>query len=220
MAYVNASQEARDDFNSEKLVPAIEESPALKKKVKPAKSRSGEGSTLKRKKFAGGSLLLLNANSSTDMKSKTIKYGVADEVDEWPADLENQGDAWGFFEARFISFHASADYKMFEISTPTIVGSSLIDDHFHEGDQRYWNVCCPHCGHEQKLKFENLKFNRKPPYGAHYVCEENGCIIEHHEKPALVAGGRFIAENEDEGLFPSFPRRFIDFVPYDLGQYR
>jgi phage terminase large subunit GpA-like protein len=107
-----------------------------------------------------------------------------------------------------IAFHATGDYMVFKSSTPTIKGRSRIDQAFEKGDQRYWNVTCPQCGLEQKLEFggedtaHGLKFNRQPPYNAHYVCR-SGCVIEHHQKAALVQAGRFVAENE-AGLYPSF----------------
>ena len=204
MAYVLPTDEARNDFNSEKLTPTIEHTSALNKKIRKQLSRSGDGSTAKKKKFPGGTLNLLNANSAPDLRSKTLKYAVADEVDEWPDDLEGQGDPWELFEGRFISFHASADWKIFEISTPTIKGSSRIDADFEVGDQRFLFCKCPHCGARIRLLFENLRYNPKPPYQAHYVCQESGCIIEPHEKPAMLRGAKFKATNVEEGLYPSF----------------
>ena len=197
------------DYNREKLTPSIEASPELRRRVRMQASRSARGSTSLNKVFPGGSIVLTGANSSADLRSKTVKYQHRDEVDEWPFDLDGQGDPDEMADARLIAFHATGDYMVFKSSTPTIKGRSRIDTAYENGDQRNWHVKCPHCGHEQKLLFGGsdysfgLKFNKAPPYAAHYVCAGNGCVIEHGSKTEMVRGGRFIAENP-KGLYPSF----------------
>lgn len=191
------------EFNREKLGPAIEQTRILRAKIKPQTSRSATGSTMTSKRFPGGSLVLLNANSAADLRGKTLKVGIADEVDEWAEDLEGQGDPFELFLARFMAFHATADWRLLSLSTPTLSGSSRIDHQFQAGDQRYWHVACPGCATEIVFQFRNLRFNRRPPYEAHYVAPCCGTIIEHHEKSTLVRAGRFRPTNPD-GLHPSF----------------
>lgn len=203
IGYALPTIDALQEFNAEKLTPSIEQTPALAKKIRVQTSRSATGSTVTRKRFPGGSLVLMNANSTTDLKSKTLKLGVGDEVDEWEDDLEGQGDAWGLFEKRFTAFHASGDYKLFALSTPSLLNASRIDRQFQAGDQRLWHIACPGCGTEIPLVFKQLRFNRRPPWAAHYVTQCCGSIVEHGEKAALVRAGRFIATNPD-GLYPSF----------------
>lgn len=196
------------DYNREKLQPTIDATAAVRRLVYGQKSRSSAGSTSMVKRFPGGSIILTGANSSVDLRSKTVQIQHRDEIDDWPHDLEGQGDPEEMADARMIAFHALGRYKVFKSSTPTIRGISRIDAAFEKGDQRYWMVRCPHCGHEQRLVFgagqeHGLKFSHKPPHNAHYVCAGNGCIIEHHEKAELVRGGRWVATNPD-GLYPSF----------------
>ncbi len=149
--------------------------------------RSGQSSTALSKRFPGGSLTLTGANSAADLRSKTVQRVACDEIDEWPLDLDGQGDPMEMVDARQISFHATGDYKKFEASTPTIKGQSRIDSAFESGDQRYWQCPCPHCGTFQRLVFggkdrdHGLKFNKEWPYEAHYVCSDCGCAIEHHQ---------------------------------------
>lgn len=197
------------DYNREKLQPTIEASPALKIKIRKQTTRSSRGSTALSKVFPGGSLVLTGANSSVDLRSKTVKFQHRDEIDDWPLDLEGQGDPEEMADARLISFHATGDYMVFKSSTPTIKGQSRIDAAYENGDQRRWMVACPHCGAKQDLVFggkntkHGLKFNTSPPYSAHYVCRENGCVIDHHEKPAMIRAGEWVATNDD-GLYPSY----------------
>ncbi|MCB9993111.1 MAG: phage terminase large subunit family protein [Hyphomicrobiaceae bacterium] len=201
---------AAQDFNRLKLSPAIEASADLKRRVARQVSRSSEGSTALVKIFPGGSLILTGANSAADLRSKTTKRQVRDEIDEYPADLDGQGDPEEMLDARLTSFHATGDWKVLKGSTPTIKGASRIDKAFEDGDQRFWHVRCPECGHEQVLRFGDktsrfgLKFNQGFPFDAHYVCEANGCIIEHHQKADMVRAGRWVALNPGPGRYPSF----------------
>lgn len=197
------------EFAREKLQPSLDASPKLARKVRQQTSRSARGSTALTKTYPGGSWVMTGANSTADLRSKTVKYQHRDEIDDWPVDLDGQGDPEEMADARLIAFHASGDYMVFKSSTPTIRDSSRIDTVFERGDRRFWHVDCPHCGAEQVLEFggrdhdHGLKFNTAPPYAAHYVCKAAGCVIEHFEKAAMIRGGRWIATNAD-GLYPSF----------------
>jgi phage terminase large subunit GpA-like protein len=191
------------EFNAEKLSPSIDDTPALRRKVRPQTSRSATGSTSTRKKYPGGALSLINANSAPDLKSRSLKVGIADEVDAWPATVGEDGDPFELFLDRFISFHASGDWRLLVMSTPTMAGASRIDHLFQDGDQRFWRVRCPGCATEMTFEFQHLKFNRAPPYQAHYVAPCCGTVIDHHLKAPLVRAGRFVATNAD-GRYPSF----------------
>jgi phage terminase large subunit GpA-like protein len=191
------------EFNREKLTPTIEQTPALDARIKAQTSRSATGSTTVSKKFPGGSLVLLNANSAADLRSKTLKIGVGDEVDQWEDDLEGQGDPWDLLLGRFIAFHATGDWRLLGLSTPTLHNASRIDALFKAGDQRYWHVKCPQCSTEIVFEFKHLQYRPKPPYRAEYIAQCCGFPIEHHMKARLVREGRFVARNP-EGLYPSF----------------
>ena len=196
------------DYNREKLQPTITATPDLRRRVRDQVSRSSRGSTALNKAFPGGSLVLTGANSSVDLRSKTVRYQHRDEIDDWPLDLDGQGDPEEMADARLIAHHATGDYMVFKSSTPTIKGRSRIDAAFEKGDQRHYQVPCPQCGTRQRLVFggagvaHGLKFDKAPPYRAHYVCI-NGCVIEHSDKAAMVAQGEFVAQNPS-GLYPSF----------------
>ena len=198
------------DFNREKLQPMIDESPVVNRAIRLSSRRSAQGSTLLSKRFTGGSITLTGANSTADLRSKTIKYMACDEIDEWDLDLAGQGNPMKMVDARQISFHDLGTWKKLQASTPTIKDQSRIDDAFEAGDQRNWQVPCPHCGERQRLEFGTkgdnygLKFNKEWPFNAHYVCRHNGCIIEHHEKREMVRADIWIPENAGPGIQPSF----------------
>lgn len=131
-----------------------------------------------------------------------MKYAACDEVDDWPWDLDGQGDPMRMVEARQRSFTATGDWKRLVGSTPTMKGQSRIEDLFTAGDQRFWEVPCPHCGGYQVLTFfpdadgrGGLRFNKTYPFEAHYSCRHCGCDIEHHQKAEMVRAGRWRAHN-------------------------
>ncbi len=216
---VQPTDGALSDFNREKLQPAIEHSPLLRRKVRAQTSRSSQGSTTYSKRFPGGSITLAIANSTADLRSKTIKKVIKDEASEYPADLDGQGSPHDMIEARYESFRATADWKELNISTPTIKGACYTDAEFEAGDQRLWHVPCPGCGAEFVFEFgKNFRFERKYPYNAHYIAPCCGTIIESTQKNELVRKGRWVARNPEPGRHRSyhFDALSSPFVPWDL----
>ncbi|RUX79062.1 terminase, partial [Mesorhizobium sp. M2A.F.Ca.ET.040.01.1.1] len=117
------------DMNSQKLQPLIEvwQKETGKQVIFPAVSRSGAGSTIYEKRFAGGSLMLANANVATDLSGKTTRYGVKDEVSKWQTHVTGDDPETLFF-GRFTAFRRTKSYKIFELSTPEIdTGDELGD---------------------------------------------------------------------------------------------
>lgn len=209
---VHPTVEAGKSWGREKLNPNIEENPDMRRIFVENKGREG-GSTALYKKFPGGFLVITGANSAAALRQKSIRYLIKDDWDEWPLDVNGQGDPDKMANARQISFHASGTAKCFEVSTPTTRSISRITRSYEESDQRVFEVPCPQCGHEQELRFfpvsaepfrGGLKFNKKPPFEAYYVCEKNGCIIEHHEKRGMLAKGRWRKKNPGPGRHPGF----------------
>jgi phage terminase large subunit GpA-like protein len=197
---------ALSEFNREKLSVMIQNSPALKRLVRDQASRSGEGSTAQAKRFPGGSLKLAIANSAADLRSSTIRKAFLDEIDEYPDDLDGQGDPLGMVEARQESFLMSGDWLRVYISTPTVKGSSKIDDKFLAGDQRYWRMPCPGCGEKFKFEFDRkyFKFNDEFPHDPYYATPCCGSVVLPHEKVGLYRKGGWVPEATRPGAFPSY----------------
>jgi phage terminase large subunit GpA-like protein len=219
MMLVQPTDGALSDFNGLKLGPMIDNTPVLARKVKPQASRSGGGSTTYSKKFGADTLTLAIATSTADLRSKTVKKAFLDEVDEYPDDLDGQGDPVDMVTARQESFLATGEWKRFSISTPTIKGSSRIWNRYEQGDQRRWHVPCPGCGDEFVFEFGNhFKFEKEYPYRAHYVAPCCGSIIEGVQKNSLVKRGRWIATAPAPGKSPSFHFDALSspFVPWDV----
>jgi phage terminase large subunit GpA-like protein len=215
---VQPTDGALADFIADKLNPSIEQSAALKAKVKPQVSRSGEGSTTYLKRYPGGSMALAIANSTADLRSKTKRKIIKDEASEYPDDLDGQGSPHAMIEARYESFLDTGDWKEVNISTPTVKGACYIDKQFEAGDQRLWHVPCPHCDGKFAFRFgPQFKFNEAFPYQAHYIAPCCGAVIEAHEKKPLVQKGEWIALAPGPGKFPSYHIDAMSspFVPWD-----
>jgi phage terminase large subunit GpA-like protein len=67
-----------------RLDPLIADSPALRERVQPARSRDA-GNSMLSKEFPGGILVLTGANSATGLRSMPARYIFLDEVDAYPA---------------------------------------------------------------------------------------------------------------------------------------
>lgn len=186
MLAVQPTVELAKRNSRQRIDPLIEESPELRVRVKPARSRDA-GNTMLSKEFAGGILIMTGANSAVGLRSTPARYIFLDEVDAYPASADEEGDPVTLAEARSLTF--AHRRKVFLVSTPTIRGLSRIEREYEASDQRRFFVPCPHCGHEQWLKFERLRWETGRPETAAYHCE--GCdraIAEHHKTAMLEAG--------------------------------
>lgn len=179
--------------SKQRIQPLIEESPALRERVKPARERDSGNTTLM-KEFPGGVLVMTGANSAVGLRSMSAKNLFLDEVDAYPGDADGEGDPVELARARTRTFSRR---KILIGSTPTISGRSRIESLFLEGDQRYFHVPCPHCGTFQKLQWSGLRWRDNDPRTAHYVCSECQGKIEEQHKTAMLAHGEWRPENTD-----------------------
>ena len=175
--------------SKQRIDPLIEESPVLSELIAPARSRDS-GNTILVKEFRGGVLVMTGANSAVGLRSMPVRYLFLDEVDGYPLDVEGEGDAISLAEARTRTF---ARRKIFIVSTPTISGASAIEREYEASDQRRYVVPCPHCGHRQWLRFEQLRWDKGAPDTAAYVCEACDTPIAEHHKTWMLEHGEWRA---------------------------
>jgi phage terminase large subunit GpA-like protein len=186
MLAVQPTVELAKRNSRQRIDPLIDESPDLRERVKPARSRDA-GNTMLSKEFAGGILIMTGANSAVGLRSTPARYIFLDEVDAYPASADEEGDPVTLAEARSLTF--AHRRKVFLVSTPTIRGLSRIEREYEASDQRRFFVPCPHCYQFQWLKFDRLRWQKGKPETAEYHCE--GCnqpIGEHHKTAMLDAG--------------------------------
>ncbi len=181
--------------SKQRIDPLIEESQVLLSLIAPARSRDA-GNTILTKEFRGGILVMTGANSAVGLRSMPVRYLFLDEVDGYPRDVDGEGDAISLAEARTRTF---ARRKIFIVSTPTITGASVIEREYEASDQRRYFVPCPHCGHRQWLKFEQLRWTWSHPESVHYICASCGEAIGEHHKTWMLEQGEWRSTSEDPG---------------------
>lgn len=191
---VQPTLELRDRYVLQRVNPLLESTACIAQSFK-VKARRDGSNARDLKDFPGGLLVLGGANSAASLSSMPMKNVVADEVDKFPHDLGGEGDPLGLIEGRQSNFSRS---KILVISSPTMKDSSLIESEYMGGDRRHYHLPCPHCGEWLVLCWKQLTWN-KDEHGnvkeVWYTCEHNGCVIEESEKPAMLAAGKWVAEN-------------------------
>jgi len=190
MLAVQPSVELAKRFSQQRIDPLIEESPTLRDRIAPARSRDS-GNTVLSKEFPGGILVMTGANSAVGLRSMPVRYLFLDEVDAYPASADNEGDPVALAEARTRTF--SWRRKIFLASTPTIKGISRIEREYDASDQRRYFVPCPHCGTYQFLKFQRLRWTKNSPETAAYFCETCDERIDERYKTQMLGCGHWRA---------------------------
>jgi phage terminase large subunit GpA-like protein len=198
MLAVQPTVELAKRFSRQRIDPLIAESPALRERVKPARSRDA-GNTMLSKEFPAGILVITGANSAVGLRSMPARYLFLDEVDAYPPSADAEGDPVALAEARTRTF--SWRSKVLLGSTPTIQGLSRIEREYEASDQRRYFVPCPHCREMQWLKFERLRWGKGRPEATHYICASCDSRIEEHNKTAMLEAGEWrpTAEAQDPG---------------------
>lgn len=198
--YVNPTIELAKKNSKMRLAPMIETTKVLNKCIMPAKSRD-TSNTILIKEFKGGVLSMTGANSPVGLRSMPVRYLFLDEVDGYPAESGTEGDPVDLAIQRTATFN---NKKIFMISTPTVKGFSRIEQAFLEGDQRYYHVPCPCCGHYQILRWQNVIFDSKNFKEACYKCESCGELWQDYQKEEILRLGHWIAKKPSNTGVASF----------------
>lgn len=185
----------------QRIAPLLTESEQLASRVAANRSRDKSNTTLL-KEFDGGIMVIAGANSAADLRSTPVRDLYLDEIDNFPLDVDGEGDPIKLAEARQTTF---ARRKRLKSSTPTTKDMSRVEEAFQRSDRCYYEVPCPHCGAFQRLEFgadaeHGLKWDRDAagapiPQTVRYVCVANGCEIREHQKRSMLAAGVWVAEN-------------------------
>lgn len=173
MLLYSASKDTIDATVTKKIDPMIVNTPELAALWGGAKALESKNEKFMKhqKIFPGGDLELLTINSTANLRNRAAKIVMIDEVDDCQQVAD--GDPISLAEARAISF--KGEEKILLVSTPTIRGHSKIDESYQSSDMRKPYIACPTCGHEEYLKWSQVKFTdddgRVDPSIAHYVGE-------------------------------------------------
>lgn len=195
------------DHSVQRFLPTIIQTPVMHGRVAIRKSRDESTSWRSRSIQGGFTVFFGGANSASSLASKPLGFAVADEVDKWPADVDNEGPPLGLLEERMSNFSRR---KLIIASTCNIKGQSTIEREYLASDQRKYHVPCPHCNELQILQWGSkedwgLKWlktdsGKARPETAVYICRHCGGAIAEHQKDGMLSNGIWIPDAPGAGL--------------------
>lgn len=188
--------EMAEAWSKDRLAPMIRDTPCLRDRIADPKARDS-GNTLLHKRFNGGHLSIVGANSPSGLASRPIRVLLCDEVDRFPVSAGAEGDPIDLARKRTTTFW---NRKILMGSTPTIKGASRIESAFEQSDQRYYFVPCPHCGEFQRLIWSQVRWDDGKPETAHYVCASCGVLLTDLDKPAMLRAGEWRGSEPFNGI--------------------
>lgn len=193
---VYPTRQGAHQFVRHRFDPFVAATPVLKDRMAEARSRD-RGNTLENKDFIGGSIAFRGANSPSALRAMPAKYLYGDEIDNWPGELEQEGDPMQLAITRTTSY---PDCKRCWTSTPTYRGHSKVEKLLLKSDRRRYFLTCPECGHADYLTWKGVDVYGDERAGHHWItwtpgkpetaamaCSKCGCVIEERHKAAMVA---------------------------------
>jgi phage terminase large subunit GpA-like protein len=175
-----------ETFSGKRLTPMLRDTPCLRGKIAPEKSRSPDNKILE-KSFPGGYIVIAGANSAPSLKSRPVRVVLFDEVDEAPDNLAGQGDP---IELAFARTNAFPNRKKVLTSTPTIKGKSRIEAAYNDSTRERWSHQCPECKEWSQFSWRRLDFETM-----RMACPFCGGAYSRREWEA--GGGMWVAENPE-----------------------
>jgi phage terminase large subunit GpA-like protein len=207
--FVAEIEEKAKAWSKECFAPTVRVTPELRELVSDPRMRDSDNTTL-HKLFPGGHIGIVAATSPASLSSRPIRILLLDEVDGYKPTAE--GDPVTLAQKRTTTF---SNRKLVLVSSPRDRDASTIERRYLASDRRKYFLPCPHCGEFQVLNWHDkpdrcccpkldpeapcslrhgcVKWDDGDPTTAYYVCV-NGCMIEHDEKPEMLAAGHWRAE--------------------------
>ena len=214
------------NWSTKKLAPMLRDSPVLAALFPDTGARSSNNS-LTSKLFDRGYLAGLSARSSADVRGLSARRATCEEIDEYVANLNKQGDVIELVRRRIQTFWNS---KLILISTPTLKGYSRIWKELEQSTWHEFHVPCPLCGHFQTLRliddqdmghvepgkyrllYERDAAGQLIPGTCRYACEAcKGEFTQRHQMQMLRAGAA--AQDNGGGWIARYPERW----PHKVG---
>ena len=184
-------------WSKEKFAPMIRESPVLSHAYSEAKGRN-ESNTIRYKRFKGGWIAVIGVESPRALRMRSGKVVCCDEVDAYTHDSGGEGDPVSLLRKRQTTFH---DRVFLAGGTPKTKDDSTIEKGYESGDRRQYHVPCPHCGHEDIFRWEDLDFSNKGSINDPVIeCKSCNELMHDRHKSAMLKKGRWIAERNFHGV--------------------
>jgi len=194
---VQPTVEMGEAWSKERLAPMIRETAALRELYPDPKSRTG-GNTIRYKSYPGGFVAIQGANAPAGLAMRPIRVFLGDEVSRWPASAGTEGDPLQIGVKRQKTFW---NRKRMFTSSPTVKGACRIDQQLQQTTVERFYCPCPHCGHLQTLRWENVKWETGPD-DARLHCEACDAAWSEGQRLRAIDACEVIADHPERG-----PRR-------------
>ena len=184
-----------DRLVKRRLMPLIQSNPAWGDKLPPA--NQGQESMIL---YPGQYTFYTGARTPSKLASFPASLLLLDEVSKWESGSRKEAHPYMLVRERVKSFPS---HKIISSSTPAQPDDAFYQNYTHSTRSHYY-MPCPHCGKEFKFEFSNrtLRWGNTKNLDeiratAHYICPHCERAIHDHHKAAIMARGRWIAENAD-----------------------
>jgi phage terminase large subunit GpA-like protein len=215
MMVIQPTKDLAKAFMKDRFEPTIRDTPVLRDRMTKAarkKRRTNneigdDRDSIYHKRFPGGQLTVIGANSPSQLASRPIRDIFADEIDRWPLSVgksgQSEGDPFSLAQKRQTTFWSR---KTMVVSTPTVKGISRIEGLFESGDMNRLWVPCHECGSLQTLKWACVEWPDGQPEMARYRCEHCDALWDDRDRRRAVAIGTWIpdAPEKSSGRVKSF----------------
>lgn len=193
------SEQVARSFVRTRWLPFLEDSPVIQAEFPTNRHLL----TLLEQHFRRCTINFIGSNSPANLASRPVRILVADEVDKFADETDEEADALDLALQRLKAFSSS---KAFLTSTPTVEGGRIWQQ-FLRGDQRRFYVPCPHCREFIKLLWEQVKWDQdarmpdrrwdlqRVAASARYECQACGGSITNAQKVAALRLGEWRPEN-------------------------
>ena len=166
-------------FVKEKMVPLLDESPELAKRVHKTQMKTVRPDHIG---YDGGDIFMGYSGSPQTLRSLTSPRVFCDETDVYRGN-QDTANPLSIIWQRTVKFGKRA--KMVMASTPIESGTSLIEQEFNESSMEYPHVACPHCGLAHYLDYDNTR-------DLSLYCPGCGAEIEENERLEILDGLKWV----------------------------
>jgi phage terminase large subunit GpA-like protein len=198
--YVRPTDSDIQKYSKEELSALIQTTPGLRQAIDPGKE------TYDHKIFPGGSLRLIGSNSAGKLAGYGVRICLMDETSKY-APIPGFGNPEDLAEERTAEY-ALFGRKIVYISTPTVKDENIDLLYETKSDKRIYVVPCIHCGFEQELKFENVRFDhcRESLDSIYYECSNPACKghINDSQRLTMMRKGHWLCTRPERTGFAGF----------------
>lgn len=224
VVFLPVDQDA-EDFTKDEIDPMLRDCVTVQR-VFPYYATKSKYNTLSKKVFLGSTLDIRGGKAGKNYRriSKDVVY--YDELSGFDHDIQNEGDPITLGDKRVegATFPKSIRGSTPKKKGPPEDGGCLIEAEYDRADERFrFYVKCPHCGHEQSLRWggkdesRGFKWIEGDASTVQYLCENAkacGALFAYEDYLKVRERGRWISDSgiwiDTEGIFKSKTNKPVD----------